>query len=67
MNNITFLGLGNIAFDSNDDSFLLSTTKKALLKFKKTENPKTMTEDWFDTCELLSDIEFEKLLNQLGI
>lgn len=64
ISNITSLGQGNIVFSSNENQYMLSTFKQALLKFKNQESF-SIKEEWFSDVELLTEDQFNIILQKL--
>lgn len=64
ISNITSLGQGNLVFNTDDEQYLLSTFKQALLKFKK-QDSFSLNEEWFSDVELLTQEQFDNILQKL--
>lgn len=62
--NLVSLGEGNIVFNVGKNQYLLSTFKQALLKFKNQESL-DICEDWFSDVELLTQKQFDNILNKI--
>lgn len=64
LTDLSSMGEGNIIFNHNKSTYLLSTFKSALLKFKP-EKDLTLTEEWFDEIELLTAEQMNLILDHL--
>lgn len=64
LENFSSLGEGNIVFSSNENQYMLSTFKQALLKFKNQESF-SIREEWFSDVELLTEDQFNIILQKL--
>lgn len=64
LENFSSLGEGNIVFNSNENQYMLSTFKQALLKFKNQESF-SIKEEWFSDVELLTEDQFNIVLQKL--
>jgi len=64
LENFSSLGEGNIVFNSNENQYMLSTFKQALLKFKNQESF-SIKEEWFSDVELLTEDQFNIILQKL--
>lgn len=65
ISNLTSLGEGNIVFTCNANQYMLSTFKQALLKFRN-QDKLNICEDWFSDVELLTQEQFDIILNLLS-
>lgn len=64
LENFSSLGEGNLVFSSNANQYMLSTFKQALLKFKNQESF-SIKEEWFSDVELLTEDQFNIILQKL--
>ena len=61
---IAQLGEGNLAFTLNERTYLLSTFKVAILRFKE-QTQLALSDDWFDQVELLTQQQFNNIIEKL--